>query len=934
MTAVDDGCLAEISKISALCNEATLGYRPADPATNSSGQFVKTGAPTEAALLVLAEKIGVPDAQVNEANQQLTEPEARAQAASNYWASQWLKEHVLEFDRDRKSMSVVCRSAATGQRWLFCKGAPESVLERCSQVQDEKGEVASMTPSILLDLRRRMESYAVEGLRCLALAQVQVAAALDEADFQQADKYRQLEERMTYIGLVMMMDPPRQQVNASIVKCRTAGIRVIVITGDNQVTAESICRRIGVFAPDESVQGKSFTGADFEQMGERERLVAVRNAALFSRVEPKHKLQIVRLLQGYTAASKGAPVDQRSGEVVAMTGDGVNDAAALKEADIGIAMGSGTDVAREASKMVLQDDNFATIVMAVEEGRAIYANCFSEPDHQLLTAHGFMFLSQVEAHLAQHGSLEVATYRDGALCYHNITARDLTIAHVTDQRCVEMRSTSPHGHVSLAPTDNHRMYVRLGPTNSSREGCSEWKGRAQPVLAIHSAADVLAAGQADPSTVAQFVASFAKGAQVTAEPLPFVAALGLRTEDEIDAFLELYGYWLGSGWLAFGCAPCVCFGLAKEHDWEYLDGLLARLPVSFQRQQSSAEAQRVVAIFSPAWVAAFAEEYHHKDAHGKEWSATFSSAAAPCPVAAAAFSSGQPSELEVAAAELSVDADGVDVPAECAISNDGQIAELKSAKWLAYWAKRQLSAAQCRRVLDGLRSADGDQAHDSAGGTIYTSSERFRDEVLQLALHAGYAAEYTLRFKAGACTGVDSNGEPIIATKAGWQVSYSTSDEAAAPRLTVAKDCSERRYTGRVWCVTVPSELVMFRRTWVEDGLQLASRPVIVGNTKQFIRYLVSSNIGEVACIFLVAMIGMPEALIPVQLLWVNLVTDGLPATALGFNPPDADIMLKPPRGRSESIINRWMFFRYVAVGLYVGVGTVSGFIWSDEQRQ
>lgn len=256
-------------------------------------------------------------------------------------------------------MSVLTQSEAGAS--LLVKGAPETVIERCTNVITPSG-VQSLSGELRNKLADIQLEYGKQGLRTLALAYVEESDGdVSHYKTDRAEDYVKFEQNMTFVGLVGMLDPPRPEVRAAIAKCRSAGIRTIVITGDNKNTAETICREIGVFGQNEDLTGKSYTGRELDALSHDEKLQAVQRASLFSRTEPTHKSQLVDLLQSL-------------GLVVAMTGDGVNDAPALKKADIGIAMGSGTDVAKLAADMVLATNNFATIEKAVEEGRAIYNN--------------------------------------------------------------------------------------------------------------------------------------------------------------------------------------------------------------------------------------------------------------------------------------------------------------------------------------------------------------------------------------------------------------------------------------------------------------------------------------------------------------------------------------------------------------------------------
>ncbi|KER28161.1 hypothetical protein T265_04922 [Opisthorchis viverrini] len=354
--------LIEIANICAMCNDSAIDYN------DSKHVYEKVGEATETALCCLVEKMNVyktPKSGLSKKDLSMV--------CNHQIQNLWTKEFTLEFSRDRKSMSVYLlpkpnsaskipnTGSETGPR-MFVKGAPEGVLDRCAFVRVE-GKKVPMTPTLKAEIVKHVAAYGTgrDTLRCLALATSDSPPAKGQMNLEDSSKFVNYEQNLTFVGVVGMLDPPRMEVLDSVIKCRKSGIRVIMITGDNKATAEAICRRIGIFGEDEPTSGKSFTGREFDSLPIEEQREACRRARLFARVEPAHKSKIVEFLQ-------------EDGEVSAMTGDGVNDAPALKKAEIGIAMGSGTAVAKSAADMVLADDNFRSIVLAVEEGRAIYNN--------------------------------------------------------------------------------------------------------------------------------------------------------------------------------------------------------------------------------------------------------------------------------------------------------------------------------------------------------------------------------------------------------------------------------------------------------------------------------------------------------------------------------------------------------------------------------
>lgn len=304
-------------RIAAYCNHAQVQPGKVE------GEWTVIGDPTEGALAVLAMKSGL---------------------LANERKPQVIQE--LPFDSERKAMSVLIKDAS-GRRVQYTKGATESLLARC--VRERFGnQVIPLTDERRREIVQANIEMASRALRVLTLAYRDDTGAEAKID----------EEGLTFAGLVGLIDPPREEVKEAVARCREASIRPVMITGDHPATAKAIASELGIAQENDRV----VTGQELDAMPEAELAANVESIAVYARVAPEHKLRVVRAWKS-------------RGDIVAMTGDGVNDAPAIKAADIGIAMGaSGTDVTREAAAMVLLDDNFTSIVNAVEEGRAIYDN--------------------------------------------------------------------------------------------------------------------------------------------------------------------------------------------------------------------------------------------------------------------------------------------------------------------------------------------------------------------------------------------------------------------------------------------------------------------------------------------------------------------------------------------------------------------------------
>jgi cation-transporting P-type ATPase F len=323
--AASHAALNETLKAGLLCNDSSL--------IESEHRVKVQGDPTEGALLTAARKSGRSETQDHKA---------------------WTRLDTIPFESKNRFMATLHVEAEHPDRIVFLKGAVERVLERCVDALNNDGTVAELDAN---QVRYAAEQMATGGLRVLAFARGHLPFEVSQL------APAHVASGLTFLGLQGMMDPPRMEAISAVRRCQTAGIAVRMVTGDHALTAKAIARQIGL----NGVSGSErelmvVTGRELERLSDLELRSTAERATVFARMAPEQKLRLVKTLQS-------------SGHVVAMTGDGVNDAPALKQADIGVAMGvAGTDVAKDAADMLLTDDNFATIEAAVEEGRNVFDN--------------------------------------------------------------------------------------------------------------------------------------------------------------------------------------------------------------------------------------------------------------------------------------------------------------------------------------------------------------------------------------------------------------------------------------------------------------------------------------------------------------------------------------------------------------------------------
>jgi len=322
LIASEDRSLDMFLKIAALCNDSSLK-------SDKEDRWEILGDPTEGALVVASAKAGLKKSQLEESLPRIEE---------------------IPFDPKNRYMATFHRTDS-GEALAFLKGAPETILDMCSHVLD-KGETRALTEEDKKDYLVASSDMAGEALRVLALAY----APIKLQDMERFKRDGPVE--LIFAGFSGMIDPPRPEAIRSVTLCKRAGIKVTMATGDHKITAQAIAREIGIYEEGSRV----LTGSELDSLSDEELDALIQDTSVFARVSPQHKHRIVQSLQ-------------RRGHIVAMTGDGVNDAPALKASEIGIAMGiTGTDVTKETAEMILTDDNFQSIVNAVEEGRVIFEN--------------------------------------------------------------------------------------------------------------------------------------------------------------------------------------------------------------------------------------------------------------------------------------------------------------------------------------------------------------------------------------------------------------------------------------------------------------------------------------------------------------------------------------------------------------------------------